>query len=372
MISNLTELLKYQIALSLVKGIGPKLARNLVAYVGEVEEVFKQSERSLSKIPGIGSVVAKSIKSADVLERAEEEIEFILQHQIQPLFYTNPEFPSRLNYCDDAPLMIFLKGQNKLDSRKIIGIVGTRQASEDAKINCEKLVSGLAVNFPDLVIVSGLAYGVDVCAHQSALKNSIATYGVLAHGLDRIYPSLHRNTAAQMIGQGGLVTEFLTKTNPDKPNFVRRNRIVAGLVDALIVVESGVKGGAVITARIASSYNRDVLAFPGSVNYEMAKGCNYLIKSNIAGLIEDSQDVANALGWEVDKNHNSVQKKIFNEFNNSEEELLYTLLYNNKEMTANELSLASNLPVSKVSANMLSLEFAGMVKSLPGNAFRLL
>jgi len=368
----LTELLRYQIALSLIKGIGPKLARNLVAYVGDVQQVFGEKERTLAKIPGIGPVAARSIKSADVIARAEEEIEFIQRHQIKAVFYTSDEYPKRLSYCEDAPLLLYVKGDNYLDEKKVLGVVGTRKASDDAKINCEKLIGDLANQFPELVIISGLAYGVDVCAHQAALKNNMNTYGVLAHGLDRIYPPLHRNIAAQMVEQGGLITEFMSQTNPDRPNFVKRNRIVAGLVDALVVVESGVKGGAVITARIASSYNRDVLAYPGSVNNELAKGCNYLIKSNIAGLIEDAQDLANSLGWEGDKNHALVQKKIFKEFNNREEEQLYELLHKNKEMTANELSLQSNLPVSKVSAGMLSLEFAGLIKCLPGNAFRML
>lgn len=368
----MTRLLTYQIALSLVKGVGPKLARNLVAYVGDVEDVFRHSESALSKIPGIGPVVARAIKQADVLPKAEEEVEFIAKHDIKAFFYTSSEYPQRLTYCDDAPLMLFLKGEDRLNERKILGVVGTRQASQEAKINCEKLIAGLAQNYPGLVVVSGLAYGVDICAHRSALKNQLPTYGVLAHGLDRIYPNLHRNTAKQMIEQGGLLTEFLTGTKPDKPNFVRRNRIVAGLVDALVVVESGIKGGAVITARIASSYNRDVLAFPGSVNNELVKGCNYLIKSNIAGLIENADDLGNALGWETDRKHKVVQKKVFNEFNNEDEKILYKLLYKHKEMTANELSLASNLPVSKVSAGMLSLEFSGLVKCLPGNAFRIL
>nr|WP_321453393.1 DNA-processing protein DprA [uncultured Carboxylicivirga sp.] len=368
----MTKLLRYQIALSLIKGIGPKLARNLVAYVGDVEEVFKQSKSSLSKIPGIGPVVAQSIKSADVLARADEEIEFIQRHQIKATFYTSDDYPSRLKYCDDAPLLLYLKGELGLDSPKVIGVVGTRRASDEAKINCERLITDLAMQFPDLVVVSGLAYGIDICAHNVALKNSLKTYGVLAHGLDRIYPALHRNTAAQMTSKGGLLTEFMTQTNPDKPNFVRRNRIVAGLIDALIVVESGIKGGAVITARIANSYNRDVLAFPGNVNHELAKGCNYLIKSNIAALIEDYKDVMSVMGWEVDQSHNLVQKKIFKEFNNKEEEVLYELLYKNKEMTANELSLNSEYPVSKVIASMLSLEFAGLVKTLPGSAFRIL
>ncbi len=368
----MSESLKYQIALSLIKGIGPKLARNLVAYVGSEEDVFKQNINTLSKIPGIGPVVAQSIKSSDVLERAEEEIEFITKHEIQATFYNSTKYPSRLSYCDDAPLLIYTKGEYNLDSTKVLGIVGTRQATEDGKLNCESLVSDLAIRYPDLVIISGLAYGIDVCAHRAALKNNLSTYGVLAHGLDRIYPNLNRNTAKQMLEQGGLITEFVSQTNPDKPNFVKRNRIVAGLVDALVVVESGIKGGAVITARIANTYNRDVLAFPGSSKEELSKGCNYLIKRNIAALIENAEDLEYALGWESTNKVEGIQKRMFTEFKTKEEERLYKLLFEHKELTANELCLKSQLPVSKVSATMLSLEFAGLIKCLPGNAFRIL
>lgn len=366
------ETLRYQIALTLIKGIGPKLARNLVAYVGDVEGVFKQSQKSLEKIPGIGAVVAQSIKNDDVMVRAEKEMEFIEKHQIDAIFYTSKNYPSRLSFCDDAPLMMYLKGGNQLNNRKIIGVVGTRKATEEGKINCDNLLAELAVKYPDLIVISGLAYGIDICAHQSALKHNLSTYGVLAHGLDRIYPNLHRNTAKQMVENGGLLTEFMSQTNPDRPNFVKRNRIVAGLVDALVLVESGIKGGALITSRIAHSYNRDVLAFPGNVSNEAAKGCNYLIKSNVAALIENAEDLEKAIGWESQVNAQAIQRSMFTEFKSEEEKSLYELIYKNKEMTTNELSLVSNLPVSKVNAGMITLEFMGLVKSLPGNAFRIL
>ncbi len=366
----MSEKLLYQIAISLIKGIGPKLARNLIAYVGDVEEVFRQSKKSLLKVPGIGNVSVDLIKSADVLDRAKEELAFIHKHEITPLFYNSEGFPQRLKNCDDAPLMLFLKGENSLNSSRIISVVGTRKPTENGKINCEHLIKQLSEAYPDLIIVSGLAYGIDVCSHRSSISHGLTNYGVLAHGLDRIYPSVHRNIAAQMVQNGGLVTEFLSQTNPDRPNFVRRNRIVAGLCDALVVVESSLKGGAVITARIAHSYNRDVLAFPGQVQDEVAGGCNYLIKKNYAALIENVEDLQEALGWEREMKSNQIQKKLFIDFKTTEEEQLYNLLKDNKELTANELSLMSELPVSKVSASLLSLEFEGVVKSLPGNAFR--
>ncbi|MCU4175701.1 DNA-processing protein DprA [Carboxylicivirga sp. N1Y90] len=368
----MTDCLKYQIAISLIKGIGPKLARNLIAYVGNEQDVFKQSVSSLLKIPGIGSITASAIRKSDVIERAEKELEFIDKHAIDAHFFTSESFPKRLAYCEDAPLLIYTKGVNCWDRTKVIGVVGTRKASEQAKINCETLVADIAKRYSDVVIVSGLAYGIDVCAHRAAVQNNLSTYGVLAHGLDRIYPSLHRNTAKQMLENGGLITEFMSDTNPDRPNFVRRNRIVAGMVDALLVLESGIKGGAIITARIAQSYNRDVLAFPGDVNAELSKGGNYLIKRNIAALIEGVDDLEYALGWESVAKTKPQQARLFNDFKSEEEEILYKLLLTSKELTANELSMQSSLPISKVSASMLSLEFAGLIKCLPGNAFRLL
>jgi len=368
----LIEQLKYQIGISLIKGIGPKLARNLIAYVGDEKEVFSQKLNTLTKIPGIGLAIAQSIKSSSVLDRAQREIEFISKHDIKPLYFTSDNYPRRLSYCDDGPIMLYVKGKLNLDCAKVVGVVGTRKASEDARLNCELLIEELAMRYPELVIVSGLAYGVDVCAHRAALKNGLDTYGVMAHGLDRIYPSLHRDTAKQMLHSGGLVTEFMSETNPDAPNFVRRNRIIAGLVDALVMVESGIKGGAIITATIAQSYNRDVLAFPGKPNEELSKGGNYLIKRNIAALIEGVKDVEYALGWESGDVEKVSQSSLFHSFDSHEEEVLYNIMLEQKELTANELCMKSSLAISKVSAGMLSLEFAGLVKCLPGNAFRLI
>ncbi len=367
----MSERLKYQLGISLIKGIGPKLARNLVAYIGDEQAVFSQSLRALTAIPGIGVGLANAIIASDVLDRAEQELEFIQKHDIKVYYFTHEDYPQRLAYCDDAPIALYCKGNGDLNVQKVVGIVGTRKASEDARINCENLVKELAARHPGTVVVSGLAYGVDVCAHKAALSNTMPTFGVLAHGLDRMYPALHRNVARQMLDGGGLITEFMSGTNPDKPNFVRRNRIVAGLVDALVMIESGIKGGAIITARIAQSYNRDVLAFPGRVNDELAKGGNYLIKNNIAALIENVEDLEYALGWECKRKQELSQGSLFPTFSTEAEESLYKVLVENKELTANELSNLSGMAVSKVSATMLSLEFSGLVKCLPGNAFRL-
>ncbi|WP_439184025.1 DNA-processing protein DprA [Carboxylicivirga taeanensis] len=368
----MSERLKYQLGISLIKGIGPKLARNLVAYIGDEQAVFSQSLRALTAVPGIGYSLAKAIKSSEVLARADKELDFIHKHNIKVFYFTQDDYPRRLSYCDDAPIVLYGKGNSSLEGKKVIGIVGTRMASDDARINCESLIEALAQRYPETIVVSGLAYGVDVCAHKAALKYQLPTFGVLAHGLDRIYPALHRNVAKQMLEDGGLLTEFMSETKPDRPNFVRRNRIVAGLVDALVMVESGIKGGAIITARIAQSYNRDVLAFPGRVNDELARGGNYLIKNNIAALIENVDDLEYALGWESHSKQEVVQSSLFHTFSSAEEKALYDILLESKELTANELCVKSGLPVSKVSATMLSLEFGGLIKCLPGNTFKLI
>jgi DNA processing protein len=271
--------------------------------------------------------------------------------------------------------MLYVKGDTTFELRPVLSIVGTRRATDTGKILCEQFVKDLSERYPDVLIVSGLAYGIDICAHKAALKYGLDTVAVVAHGLDRIYPYIHRNVAKEMIDSGGAVlTEFMSRTNPDRYNFVQRNRIVAGLSDAVVVVESGAKGGALITARIASSYNRDVLAFPGNPQDEVSKGCNYLIKKNVAALIESVDDLEYALGWEskINRGEEATQRKLFTEFSSENEKLIYTILTEEKEITASELCIKSHLPVSMVNALLLNLEFAGLVKALPGNAFRVL
>ncbi|MFT3737701.1 MAG: DNA-processing protein DprA [Breznakibacter sp.] len=368
-----SEKLKYRIALTQIKGVGPVLARNLVAYLGSEEAVFKEKATALQKIPGIGPVLANDIASAEVMERTERELKFIVGKNIKPVYFTDPEYPQRLNNCDDAPVVLYTLGEHDLNARRILSIVGTRKITEEGKLNCEKLIDGLSQMFPNLLVVSGLAYGVDIWAHRQSLKHGLPTIGVLAHGLDRIYPPMHRQTAVEMLANGGLVTEFMSETGPDKPNFVRRNRIIAGMADAVIVVESGVKGGALITATLASSYNRDVLAFPGRVGDPMSAGCHWLVKHNVAALVENHEDVANALGWESErKGESTVQAKLFVEFGSDEEQRIYQFMLQERETDINWLCIRCNLPVSKVSSVLLGFEFDGLVKSLPGNKFRLI
>jgi len=368
--------LTYRIGISLIKGIGPVLARNIIAYTGSVEAVFSESKKALSAIPGIGPATASAIiENRNVIELAEKEVDFVEKNKIKAIFFTDENYPKKLGYCDDAPLMLYVKGDAELDLRPVLSIVGTRRATDRGIINCENLIEGLAQRYPELLIVSGLAYGIDICAHKAAMKNGISTVSVVAHGLDRIYPYVHRETAKKMVESGGaVITEFISGTVPDRHNFVQRNRIVAGLAEAVVVVESGLKGGALITAGLAHSYNRDVLAIPGNPQDEFSKGCNFLIKRNIAALIENAEDVEYALGWESRKRTDSqlTQRKLFPEFGSEEERLIYAVLSEEKELTSGELSVKCDMPVSRINSLLLNLEFQGLVKALPGNAFRVL
>ncbi len=370
---RLDEKLIYRIGIGLIKGIGPVLARNLIAYLGDEEAIFREPVGSLAKVPGIGTILAASIAKSDVLTRAKQELVFIEKHNLDVLYFTDKRYPVRLQMCEDAPLIIYSKGNADYNAMHTLSVVGTRRPTENGKEICEKLLQELSVLFPDLVVVSGMAYGIDICAHKQSLRCGLSTIGVLAHGLDRLYPAIHRDVAVQMLDKGALVTEFMSETQPDKQNFVRRNRIIAGLGDATLVVESGIKGGALITADIASSYNRDVLAIPGFPGVDTSAGCNYLIKKNIAALVESVDDLIAALGWECVKSEKgAVQRTLFPNFNTKEEQSLFELLVQEGELSSSVLSVKSGIPVSKVNAIMLAFEFDGWVKPLPGNTFKII
>ncbi len=363
--------LKYKIGISLIPGIGCITAKKIIAYIGSVEGVFKEKERTLLKIPGIGKNLSREIVNQNILDKAEQEVEFISKYNINTLFYLDKEYPERLKHCEDAPVMLFIKGKADLKQSKIISIVGTRSATKLGKEICNNLVKDLADRGHNVIIVSGLAYGIDVCAHKAALKNNLKTLAVLGHGLDTIYPSLHKSIARDIANQGALITEFLSKSNPDRENFIKRNRIIAGLSDATIVVESGIKGGALITADIANSYNRDVFAFPGRINDKFSAGCNRLIKINKAALIESVNDIEYILGWDVSAKISAPkQRKIFVELT-EEEKIIIDFLKEKGEIDIDLISLETKLPVSKVSSILLNLEFSGLIKSLPGKVYAL-
>lgn len=365
----MTKNLKYQIGLSLIPKIGCVNAKKLLAYCGSAEAVFVEKKRNLTNIPGIGEAIAKEILNQKILDRAIEEIEFMERNRIKPLFFSHKDYPERLKHCADSPIMLYFKGSSNLNTQKIIGIVGTRNATEYGKRICNEIVEGLTAYNP--LIISGLAYGVDVCAHKAAMQNNLETVGVVAHGLDRIYPQIHKSIAENMLGKGGVLTEFMQGTIPDRENFPQRNRIVAGMIDALIVIESGKKGGALITADIANSYNRDVFAIPGRSGDIYSKGCNFLIKTNRAALIEDARDVAYMLSWDVEKEKKKQhQRELFIELTNDEEKIV-KVIKESEEIGIDSLCLKSTMPMSSVSAILLNLEFKGVVKSLPGKQYKL-
>lgn len=362
--------LLYKIGLSIIPGIGGILARNLVSYIGTVEGVFSESVKSLQKIPGIGEVNAHRIKDKNVLLKAEKELQFVTKHEIEVLFYTDKNFPRRLKTCIDAPVILYKRGNLNLNEQRIVSIVGTRNASNYGKQVCEELIQKLAERNYKTLIVSGLAYGIDIQAHKSALKYNLPTAGVIAHGLDKMYPTLHAETAKKMLDDGGLVTDFPSGTKIDPSNFIRRNRIIAGLADATIVVESAAKGGALITAEIASSYNRDVFAFPGRAGDTYSKGCNQLIRNSGANLIEGIDDLEYFMGWEQTTKKPVAQPSLFVELTGDEEKIA-NLLRENGELFIDQISSELILSVGRVSALLLNMEFKNILVALPGKMYRL-
>lgn len=362
--------LKHKIALGLIPRVGDINARKLVAHFGNVEEVFRESYRNLTKIPGIGSGLAKYICNRSYLDLAEKEAEYVTKNNIRTCFYLDNDYPFRLKQCDDSPVVFFFRGNCDLNAPKMLAMVGTRSATPRGKELCEKIISGLAADHPGLIIVSGLAYGVDITAHRSALSNNLQTIGVLGHGFKTIYPSLHKPTAESMLKNGGLLSDFLSDELPERNNFIKRNRIIAGLTDATLVVESGSKGGALITADIAASYNRDVLAVPGRPEDQWSTGCNGLIKKNKAALVENASDVEYVLGWMTEKKKAPVQKTLFTELDETER-LVYELLSVENELTIDAICRALDLPVFKLSSILLQMEFKSLIKCYPGNIYRL-
>ena len=312
----------------------------------------------------------------DAMKRADFEQKYMYEHGIRGLVLTDEDYPQRLLECPDAPLVLYYKGNADLNQAKIISIVGTRRVTTYGQDIVRRFVSHLKRYCPQLLIVSGLAYGVDINAHREALANGYPTVGVLAHGLDTIYPYHHRDTAAEMLNHGGLLTEFMTQTNADKPNFVRRNRIVAGMADSVILVESAAKGGGLITCEIAQSYNRAVFAFPGNVNAEFSKGCNNLIRDNGAGLISGAEDFIQAMGWQDEAQRqralaDGIERSLFPELSAQEQQIV-SLLHETNDVQLNILSVKTGIPIGQLTALLFQLEMKGVVKPLAGGMYHLL
>jgi len=363
-------MLIYQIALTLIPGVGDVLGKKLVLLCGSAEGVFREPRRHLKKIPRVGDVLCDAVGNKELLNRAEREVAFVEKYRIKTLFFQDADYPHRLKHCLDSPLLLFYKGTSDLNAARIIGIVGTRSASEYGRSVTQKLVSGLVQQ--QVLVVSGLAYGIDSCAHRFALDHGLDTVGVLGHGLDRVYPYLNKPLAEKMLTQGGLLSEFLSETKPDRENFPKRNRIIAGLCDALVVVEAARKGGALITGDIANSYNRDVFAIPGRIGDLYSEGTNWLIRTNRAALIQSPEDIEYLMGWKQEPVRPAAgQRKIFIEMT-EEEEKIVDLLGEKDQLTIDEISLSTAIPMSKASAALLNLEFEGIVKCLPGKIYTFL
>lgn len=360
----------YQIALSLIPGIGDVNTKHLISYCGSAEAIFKSNKNKLNRIPGIGEKTASLLTNQNVLLKAEKELNEALKENIEILFFTDKRYPEKLKQIQDAPTLLYYKGNADLNTKKIISIVGTRQATNYGKEVVEKIVADLKKY--DCLIVSGLAYGIDIFAHKSALKYDLPTVGIMASGLNIIYPSVHKEVAKQMLYQGGLLTEYKLGEKPDAHNFPSRNRIIAGIADAVIVVEAIEKGGALITADIAHSYDKEVFAVPGKLTDKTSSGCNALIQSLKAQIFTSIKDVEVALGWDIDiakKKPGAPPKYDSEELTVDEKMIVQLLLKNNNQLHIDEISWKSQVNISKLASILLNLELKNIVKPLPGKKF---
>ena len=345
--------------------------------VGSATLILEQKDHIKDILPDASDKLIQVLKSAeDARKRAEEELEYDLRYGIEPICMNDERYPQRLKDCGDAPLMLFYKGNANLNQQRVINIVGTRHCTAYGEDCIRRFISDLRQLCPQVLIVSGLAYGVDIVAHRQALDKGYETVGVLAHGLDDLYPSRHRDTALRMIEQGGLLTEFLTRTNADKINFVRRNRIVAGMSDACILIESAAHGGGLITCDISQSYGRDVFAFPGRVGDAYSEGCNNLIRSNGAGLITCAADFVKDMGWQDDATlmrakQQGIERSLFPELS-AEEERIVNVLSKHNDLQINLISVQANIDISRLSSLLFTLEMKGVVKTFAGGMYHLL
>ncbi|MFH0759545.1 MAG: DNA-processing protein DprA [Bacteroidota bacterium] len=360
--------LQYRIALSIAPAIGPITARKLIEKAGEASDVFKQKREVLEKINGIGPHITGSLNASTLLLEAEKEMEFIEKKGISVLYFKDPGYPTRLNQCKDGPILLYVKGNQGLNPLKSLSVVGTRKASGYGRDLCIEIIRGLADLVPGLLIVSGLAYGIDVIAHQAALKWGLPTVAVLGHGLSTLYPASNRETAKKIIHQGALITDFGSGMKPERNNFLRRNRIIAGLSDATLVVESAEKGGALITAHMAFHYDRLVFAVPGRTVDSKSAGCNNLIKKNMAALTESPEEIIRYLNWDIPEiSHQRPARELA--FTNQEKKILLAV-EQAPGITPDGLSGITGIPIQEVLALLLEMELNEWVSSEPGNCYR--
>jgi DNA processing protein len=362
--------LLHQVALTYIKSIGYTYAKSLVAHIGSAEEVFKTPKGKFLRIPGIGEKIISQINFDDALRKAEQELKYIETNNIDVIFYTDERYPRRLKNCHDSPVLLYSKGNANLNPHRCVSIVGTRNATDYGRQLCKQLVEELREY--NVLIVSGLALGIDVAAHKECLKVGIPTVGVLGHGLDKLYPHQNRGTAEKMLENGGLLSEYPSGTIPDRENFPQRNRIVAGMADATVVIEAGLKGGALITAEIANSYNRDVFAFPGRLGDEYSEGCNFLIRNNKAALLTCVADLAYSLGWEKSSEIKGAPEQLLLPIDlSTDERAVYEIIQQHKAPLAiDELSIKANLPMSQLTMTLLDMELQGFIRSLPGKTYK--
>ncbi|AWG20827.1 DNA protecting protein DprA [Flavobacterium faecale] len=356
----------YLLALQRVDGVGDIMAKKLLANYGTAEEVFKTKPQQLASIDGVGTALLKNMQDKTVFEKATKEMQFIETNGIKTHYFQDANYPDRLKHCFDGPVLLFSSGNIDWNNRKLISIVGTRQITSYGTEFCRKLIEDLAPLNP--VIVSGFAYGVDIVAHQLAMEYNLQTIGVVAHGLNQIYPKPHKKYVARMEENGGFMSEFWSTTNPDKENFVRRNRIVAGMTEATIVIESADRGGSLITANMANDYNRDVFAVPGRVTDKYSQGCNNLIKSQKAHVLTSAADLIYILNWDIQAMAKPVQKQLFVELEPDEQKIYDYLLKTGKELM-DIIALECEFPIYRISGLLLNMELKGVIRPLPGKLF---
>ena len=360
------------LALSRVQVSQLSLIRQLINITGSAKILLENAGNLNDILPEATPQLKKMLSNPTLTENAEKELEFIEKNNIKPIYIGEKKYPYRLFECDDAPLVLFTLGNTDFNAKHIVSIVGTRHASEYGKGLCENFVADLAKLIPDTLIVSGLAYGIDICAHRAALKAGMPTVGILAHGLDRIYPNTHRSTAKNMLENGGLATEFMSGTNPLPPYFVQRNRIVAGLADATVVIESASKGGSLITASLAQSYSRDCFAFPGRVNDQYSQGCNELVSHNKAALITSAYDFVEAMGWDscLRKKGEELQTELFPELSEQESKIISALRACDDGLQINQMVVMLDTPINRLMPLLFEMEMKGYIKAVAGGCYR--
>ena len=357
----------YQIAITLIPGIGDISGKRFVSYCGSAKAVFKESRKSLQKINGIREVTVDAVcHPKDLLKRDEEEVDFIEKHDVKPLFYLDSDYPRRLLQCNDSPMMMYYKGNTDLNATRVVAIVGTRNITDYGKENCTMLVNDLIDD--NVLIISGLAYGVDTMAHRTAVRAGIPTVGVLGNGFQQIYPAANKKLASEMLNNGGLLTENMSGTLPERENFPRRNRIIAGMADAIIVIESALKGGSLITADLGNAYNRDVFAFPGRVKDLYSQGCNYLIRTNRAHLMESVSSLRYVMRWEP-RRQEERQTTIFRALSDDEKRIM-DCFGDKRVVSLDDLIVSTELTTTKLASLLLNLEFDGIIMALPGKRYQ--